>query len=99
MSENEGRLVAVRPAQPLCLEIQRCLICARAHHVAIDRFEKRLDEAWLHGLAACEFVGRLEPVDAPVRASDESVKARSHVDRYARISVCHRFDLLPANSK
>src|SRR6476620_2515766 len=87
MSENESGLVAVRPAQPLCIEIQCCFICARAHDITVDRFEKRLDESWLHGLTTCEFVGGLEPVDAPVLSSDESVEARGHVDRYARINI------------
>jgi len=35
----------------------------------------------------------LEPVDATVLSSDEAVEARRHMDRYARLNICHRFTL------
>jgi hypothetical protein len=90
MSQNEGRLVAVRPPQAFGLKIQRSLVCSRSHDVAVDRLEERLDESWVHRLPVSEFVGGLEPVDAAIFSSDEAVEARRHVDRYVRISVCHR---------
>src|SRR3954471_10168114 len=76
MSEDEGGFVAVCPAEPLGLKMQRGLIGSRSHDVAVDRLEERLDESWVHRVPAGEFVGSLEPVDAPVPASDEAVETR-----------------------
>src|SRR5439155_13786202 len=86
-----GSFVAIRPPQPCGCKAKRGLIGTRPHDVAVDRLEERLDESWVHGVPAYEFVCGFEPVDAPVLASDEAVEARRHVDRYARIRVCHRF--------
>src|SRR5882724_4650864 len=87
--EDEGWFVAVRPTQPLGLKTKRGLIGSRSHDVAVDRLEERLDESWVHYLPACELVCGFQPVDAPVPSSDEAVEARRHVDRHARIRVCH----------
>src|SRR5439155_10918139 len=59
----------------------------------VDRLEKSFDGTGVHGVPACEFVGGLEPVDAPVLSRDEAVEARRHVDRHARIRVGHGFAL------
>ena len=75
---------------PLVSKAQRSLIGSRSHDVAVDRLKKRLDESWAHGVPTYEFVGGLQPVDAPVLSSDKAVEARRHVNRYARIRVCHR---------
>src|SRR4029077_15929687 len=55
--------------------------------------EERLDESWVQGVPACEFVRGFEPVDAPVPSSDEAVEAPRHVNRYARILFCHHVAL------
>src|SRR5262249_31301572 len=88
--EDERRLVAVRPAEPLRLEAQRGFVGLRPHDVTVDRREERLDLARIHALAVREVVRGLEPVDAAVRARDEAVEARRHVDRHARGGSRHR---------
>src|SRR5262249_39153327 len=91
--EDEGRFCAVGPAQPFGVKTQRSLIGSRAHDVTVDRLEETLDESWVQGFSVCEFVGGFEPVDAPVLSSDKTIEARRHVNRYARVSVCHRVAL------
>src|SRR5436853_3236603 len=56
MSKDEGGFVAVRPPKPFGLETQRGLIRSRSHDVAVDRFEERLDEFWVHSVPVYEFV-------------------------------------------
>jgi hypothetical protein len=85
--ENEGRRIAVRPAEPLGFEAERGLVSPRPHDVAVDRLQKRIDLSRVHRLAAREVVRGLEPVDAPVLAGDEAIEARGHVDRDARVAV------------
>src|SRR5687768_9453637 len=63
-SEDEGGLVAVRPAEPLGFETKRGLVGSRSHDVAVDRLEEGLDESRVHRVAAGEFVRRLQPVDS-----------------------------------
>ena len=87
--EDEGRLVAVRPAQPLGFERQCGFVGSRSHHVAVDRCEELRDELRGHGVAAFELVRGLEPVHGSVPSSDEAVETRHHVDRDA--GVRHRF--------
>jgi hypothetical protein len=41
--QDEGRLAAVGPTQPFCLEIQRGFIGSRTHDVAVDGAEELLD--------------------------------------------------------
>src|SRR5207248_7633581 len=82
-----------RPLEPFGFKTQRGLIGSRPHDVAVNRLEEGLNECWVQGIATREFVGSLEPVDAPVLSSDEAVEARRHVNRYARISVCHHVAL------
>ena len=94
--EDEHGFVAVRPPEPLGFKAKRGLIGSRSHDVAVDRLEERFDESRVHGVPACEFVRGFEPVDAPVLSGDEAVEARRHVDRDARISVCHRFVPTPS---
>src|SRR6185436_12716014 len=94
--KDEGGFVPVRPPQPLGFKTKRGLIGSRSHDVAVDRLEERLDEFWVHGVPAYEFVRGFEPVDASVLPSNEAVEARHHMDRYARIRVCHR--LIPKSS-
>src|SRR5215831_6342436 len=90
MGEDEGRLVAVRPAQPLRLEIERRLISSRTHDVAVDRLEERLDEFRGHGVPALKGVRGFEPVDASVSSRNEAVETRGHVNCDSRRSVLHR---------
>src|SRR3954447_8885165 len=66
--------------------------------VAVDRLQERFDEFGIHAVTACELVRGLHPVDAPVLARDEAVEDRRHVDRDARLSVCHRFTLTRVRS-
>ncbi len=54
--EDESRFVAVWPPQPFGLKTQSGLIGSRSHDVAVDRLEERLDESWVHGVPAWEFV-------------------------------------------
>src|SRR5947208_4427757 len=75
-SEDEGGFVAVRPPHPFGFKTQRGLIGSRPHDIAVDRLEESLDESWVQGVPACEFVRGFEPVDAPVLSSDETVEAR-----------------------
>src|SRR5215469_3677522 len=72
MGEDEGRLVAVRPAHALRLEIERRLIGSRTHYVAIDRLEERRDEFRGHGVPVLEGVRGLEPVDASISSRNET---------------------------
>ena len=88
-SEDEGGFVAVRPPKSFGFKTQRGLIGSRPHDVAVDRLEKCLDESWVQVVPAREFVRRLHPVNAPVLSGNETVEARRHVNRYARISVSH----------
>ena len=55
-SEDEGGCVAVRPSQPFGFKTQRGLIGSRPHDVAVDRLEEGLDESWIQGVPAREFV-------------------------------------------
>jgi hypothetical protein len=71
--EDEGGFVAVGPPQPFGFKIKRGLIGARPHDVAVDRLEEGLDESWVQGFPAREFVRGFEPVDAPVLSGDEAV--------------------------
>src|ERR1700704_5710792 len=54
--EDEGGFVAVGPSQPFAFKTQRGLIGSRPHDVAVDRFEEGLDESWVQGFPAREFV-------------------------------------------
>src|SRR5207253_4894690 len=95
-TEDECEFVAVGPSQSFGYKTQRGLIRSRPHDVAVDPFKKGLHESRVQGLSAREFVCGFEPVDAPVLSSNEAVEARRHVNRYARISVCHHIALYPS---
>ena len=56
MSQDEEGLSPYAHPQPFGVKTQGGLIRARSHDVAVDRLEERLDESWVHGLPACEFV-------------------------------------------
>src|SRR4029450_5445595 len=88
-SEDEGGLVAVRPPQPFGFKTERGLIRSRPHDIAVNRLKEGLDESWVQGAPPCKFVCVSEPADATVLSSDKAVEACRHVNRYARISVCH----------
>src|SRR4051812_23337829 len=81
-SEDKCRLVSVRPAKSFLFEAHCCLVSSRSHHVAVYLREKCRDGFGTQRLAFRKVVMSLEPVDASILASDETVEACCHVNGY-----------------
>jgi hypothetical protein len=54
--KDENGFVAIRPPESLGFKTKRGLIRSRSHNVAANCLEECLDEFWVHGLPAREFV-------------------------------------------